>query len=73
MRQNILILAGIAGFLFGLLFLLQGLGVVRVPADSFMIDNREWVLRGGVIMALSAILAAGARIIPAKRKKGEED
>jgi hypothetical protein len=36
-----------------------------------MIDNREWVLRGGIIAALSAILVAGARIIPAKRKKGD--
>jgi ABC-type antimicrobial peptide transport system permease subunit len=69
MRQNILIFAGILGFIFGIVFLLQGLGVIRYPADSFMIDNHVWVLRGGIIAALSAILVAGVRLVPSKRDK----
>lgn len=71
MRQKILILAGILGFIFGMVFMLQGLGVIRYPADSFMIDNRVWITRGGVLAFLSAILVAGVRLVPAKR--GEND
>ena len=49
MRQKILIFAGILGFILGVIFMLQGLGVIRYPADSFMIDNRVWITRGGII------------------------
>jgi hypothetical protein len=69
MRQKILILAGILGFVFGLLFMLQGLGVIRYPAESFMVDNRAWVLRGGVLALLSAILVAGVRLVPMGRRR----
>ena len=68
MRQNILIFAGILGFLLGMLFLLQGLGIIRYPASSFMVDNRDWVLRGGIIALLSAILVGGARLVPPRRR-----
>lgn len=41
---------------FGLLFLLQGAGVVRWPASSFMIDQTTWVwVGGGMILAGSAL------------------
>ena len=72
MRQNILIFAGILGFIFGLVFMLQGLGVIRVPADSPMVNNPVWIIRGGILAFLSAILVGGARIIPAKRDRGDE-
>lgn len=72
MRQTILIIAGIIGFLFGVLFMLQGLGVIRYPAESFMIDNHVWILRGGVIALLSAILVAGVRLVPGKRRGDPE-
>jgi hypothetical protein len=71
MRQKILIFAGILGFILGVVFMLQGLGIIRYPADSFMIDNRVWITRGGVLAFLSAILVAGVRLIPEKRGKGE--
>lgn len=69
MRQNILIFAGILGFLLGVVFLLQGLGILRYPASSFMVDNSDWVLRGGIIAALSAILVAGVRLAPPRKPK----
>lgn len=72
MRQQILIFAGILGFIAGCVFMLQGLGVIRYPADSFMVDNRVWITRGGILAFLSAILVAGVRLVPAKRKKGED-
>ena len=71
MRQNILIFAGILGFILGVIFMLQGLGIIRYPADSAMIDNRVWITRGGVLALLSAILVGGVRLVPAKRRKGD--
>lgn len=73
MRQQILIFAGILGFIAGMVFMLQGLGVIRYPATSEMIDNRVWITRGGILAFLSAILVAGVRLVPAKRKKGDPE
>jgi hypothetical protein len=73
MRKNLLIFAGILGFIFGMIFMLQGLGVIRVPASSDMIDNRVWITRGGALAFLSAILVAGVRLVPDKRKKGDPE
>jgi hypothetical protein len=69
MRQNILIIAGLLGFLLGVLFMLQGLGIVRWPATSTMIDSRVWVTRGGILALLSAILVAGARLAPTRTER----
>lgn len=66
MRRNILTIAGILGLVLGLLFMLQGLGVIRWPASSMMIDQRVWIIRGGVLAALSAILIAVARLVPTR-------
>ena len=73
MRQNVLIFAGILGFVFGLVFMLQGLGVIRYPVGSAMIDNHVWITRGGILAFLSAILVAGVRLVPAKRRRGDPD
>lgn len=78
MRQNLLIFAGILGFALGILFLLQGLGVIRWPVSSTMIDQRVWVIRGGVLALLSAILVAGVRLVPTRaeirrRREAERD
>ncbi len=73
MRQQILIFAGIIGFIAGMIFMLQGLGVIRYPASSAMIDNRIWITRGGTLAFLSAILVAGVRLVPPKRKKGDPE
>ena len=39
----------------GLLFALQGLGIVRWPADSFMVGVSDWAWRGG-LLALGGLL-----------------
>ncbi|MEP9357198.1 hypothetical protein [Sphingomonas sp. KR3-1] len=69
MRQNILIFAGILGFLAGVLFMLQGLGVVRWPVTSTMIDSQTWVIRGGILALLSAILVGGVRLVPTRAER----
>lgn len=56
MIKAALIVLGLLLEAFGLLFLLQGAGVVRWPASSFMIDRMLWIYVGGaMIFAGSAI------------------
>lgn len=69
MRQNLLILAGILGFLLGILFMLQGLGIVRWPASSSMIDARIWLWRGLALAGVSAILIGGVRLVPTRAER----
>jgi len=45
----------------GLLFVGQGLGYVRWPASSFMIDETKWVYYGGAIAAVGLISIMLAR------------
>jgi hypothetical protein len=68
-RHSILTFGGILAVIFGLVFMLQGLGVIRYPASSFMVDNSVWVMRGGIIAALGALLVAGMRVVPVKRRR----
>jgi uncharacterized membrane protein len=53
----VLTLIGVLLILTGLLWIGQGTGVVHWPANSFMIDQRPWAVRG-VLAAL-----AGAALI----------
>lgn len=69
MRQNILILAGILGLVAGIVFMLQGLGILQAPASSPMIGNQSWVIRGGIIALLSAILIGGVRLVPTRAER----
>ncbi|RYY22984.1 MAG: hypothetical protein EOP62_21670 [Sphingomonadales bacterium] len=75
MRQNLLIFAGIAAILFGVLFMLQGLGIVRWPASSTMIDQRVWLWRGLALAVVGAILVGGVRLVPtrAERRAAKRD
>lgn len=69
MRHSILTFTGILAVIFGLIFMLQGLGVIRYPVSSFMVDNSVWVMRGGIIAALGALLVAGMRVVPVRRRR----
>ncbi len=63
MKVAILTLIGVALLAGGILFALQGAGLVRWPAESFMIGNRDWIERG-ILFALFGIAALlGARRI----------
>ncbi len=46
---------GVLMLLCGLLFAGQGLGIIRWPADSFMIGVTDWSWRGG-LLALGGLL-----------------
>jgi len=57
-------LVGIIGLLAmatGLLFVGQGLGYIRWPSSSFMIDQTNWVYYGGAIAVSGLLLAILAR------------
>ncbi|GHC93635.1 hypothetical protein [Novosphingobium pokkalii] len=53
---TILRITGVAAFFMGLLWMLQGLGLVHWPESSFMLDQRPWVWRG-LGLALLGIVA----------------
>ena len=53
--QTLLLLLGILAVAAGLLFVGQGLGLIRWPASSFMISETRWVYYGGAI-ALAGLL-----------------
>ncbi|MEA1072136.1 hypothetical protein [Sphingomonas sp. LY160] len=59
--KTVLIIAGIAALLMGLLWIGQGTGVVDWPSSSFMIDQRPWALRGALLAGLGAFLIYRAR------------
>jgi hypothetical protein len=56
-----LVLIGITALAGGLLFVGQGLGYIRWPASSFMIDANEWVYYGGAIAFVGLLLIIIAR------------
>lgn len=54
-------LIGLVALAAGLLFVGQGLGYVRWPSSSFMINQMNWVYYGGAIAAVGLILIVIAR------------
>jgi hypothetical protein len=52
---------GILMLLAGLLFSLQGLGIIRWPADSFMVGVSDWVWRGALLALGGALLLWAGR------------
>ncbi len=46
----------------GLLWMGQGAGIIRWPAESFMISQTQWIYYGGATAVIGAIIAViGAR------------
>ena len=62
----LLLIAGVLKIAFGLLFVLQGAGLVRWPASSFMIDARGWIAGGVLVMivGVGSLLAARRQFTP---------
>ena len=53
----LMVVIGLLAILFGLLFTLQGFGIVRWPPTSFMIDDRGWSVRGAALVIGGALMA----------------
>ena len=56
MKSALILLAGLVILAFGTLFTLQGAGVVRWPAQSFMINQSDWTERGLVVALIGVAL-----------------
>jgi uncharacterized membrane protein len=59
--KTLMLILGVLCLLMGLLWIGQGLGMVRWPASSFMIDMRPWALRGAVLAIVGVAMIWFAR------------
>ena len=55
--RMLMLVVGLFAIAFGLLFILQGLGIVHWPRSSFMLDDRSWAVRGAILAAGGALMA----------------
>jgi hypothetical protein len=53
------LIAGVLLLLVGLVWVGQGLGLLR--GSSFMVDDTRWALAGAVAVVIGAVLLVGAR------------
>lgn len=63
MLRAIVTILGVVAILVGLLWVGQGQGLIRWPADSFMIGVQDWSVRGAILAALGVALVLVARRI----------
>lgn len=56
MLRFLIQVAGLALVLSGGLWMLQGLGLVMWPAESFMLDQRQWAVYGAIALVLGLVL-----------------
>lgn len=61
MLRILLTILGLVAILVGLLWVGQGQGLIRWPADSFMIGVEDWSVRGAVLAALGVALLLVSR------------
>jgi hypothetical protein len=54
--KTLLTILGAFALLMGLLWMGQGAGLVRWPAESFMIDTSVWTLWGALLALVGAAL-----------------
>ena len=50
-----LLVIGTLATLAGLIWMGQGSGIIRYPADSFMIDQTPWIWRGAIVAVAGVI------------------
>jgi hypothetical protein len=60
MKATSVLLAGLVVLGFGTLFTLQGAGIVQWPPQSMMINQRDWIERGVVVMLIGLALVLTA-------------
>ena len=61
MLRILLTVIGVLALLMGLLWVGQGMGIIRWPADSFMIGVADWTWRGAILAVVGAALIWFAR------------
>ena len=63
----LLTLVGALLALAGLVFILQGMGIVG-PEGSLMFDNPAWIYQGVAVMAIGVLTLAGGIFLSRKRR-----
>lgn len=63
--KTMLLVVGVVAMFMGLLWIGQGTGLVHWPASSFMIDQRPWILRGGILAVVGLIFV----LVATRRKR----
>lgn len=66
--RPVLLVVGVLATLMGLLWIGQGLGYIKWPASSFMIDDRTWSNNGVVLAVVGLMLIIVARRIGSRRR-----
>ena len=61
--KTVMMIAGLLAVLMGLLWMGQGAGLIHWPASSFMLDQRPWILRGGIL----AVFGVGLLLLSWRR------
>ena len=59
--RTIFMIVAVLALAMGLLWILQGLDIVRWPASSFMLGEPQWSWRGAALMGVGALLLWRAR------------
>ncbi len=59
--KTLFTIIGAAVLAMGVLWALQGAGVIRWPAESFMIDARPWIYYGSVTALIGLVILVLAR------------
>lgn len=54
-------IVGVAAIMMGMLWILQGLDIVRWPASSFMLGDTTWTRNGTVLAVIGVVLIWLAR------------
>lgn len=56
MKPAIILILGLLVLASGVLFMLQGSGMVHWPRESFMLDQRDWIERGLLVAMIGVAL-----------------
>lgn len=56
LASRLLRIFGTAALLMGMLWIGQGLGIIKWPASSFMIDVRPWAWRGAALAVAGVVM-----------------
>ena len=59
--KGLMAVVGVAAILMGVLWMLQGLDIVRWPESSFMLGDRVWTRNGAILAVVGALFVWFAR------------
>ncbi len=54
--KTLLLIVGLIAFILGLLWIGQGLGYIKWPANTFMINQTPWAYYGGCLAIIGLLI-----------------